>query len=162
MVAGRPGVAYGPGVLNMLPWHPMLVHFPLALTVTATAAFVAARLLGTAKSAAALSLVGTWNLLGGTIGALFALGSGLVALIGAPLAPAARVAVALHAGWATLSVCALLVLAVWRGAGSPFDARPSVPFLSVLLLATAALIVTGYLGGENVYRHGIGVAAAGH
>jgi uncharacterized membrane protein len=37
-----------------------------------------------------------------------------------------------------------------------------VPLLSVLLLATAALIVTGYLGGENVYRHGIGVAAAGH
>jgi len=160
VVAGQLGPAGGRGVMNLLPLHPMLVHFPLALTVTATAAFVAARLLGAAKSAPALSLVGTWNLLGGTLGALFALGSGLVALIGAPLAPAAHAAVALHAGWAMLSVCALLVLAVWRGAGSPFDARPSVPFLGVLLLATAALLMTGYLGGENVYRHGIGVAAA--
>jgi uncharacterized membrane protein len=143
----------------MLPWHPLFVHFPLALTVTATAAFLAARLLGAAGSARALSLVGTWNLFGGAIGALFALGSGLVALIGMQLAPAAHAAVALHAGWAMLSVCALLALAVWRGAGAPFDARPSLPFLGVLLLATAALIVTGYRGGENVYRYGVGVAA---
>ncbi len=148
--------------MSIVPaWHPMIVHFPLALVVTATAAFAAAGVLRHAKRAAALSLVGTWNLLVGSAAAVLALGSGLVALIGQSLTPAAHVAVALHAKWAMFSVCALLVLAVWRGAGAPFDARPSWPFVVVLLLATAALIVTGYLGGENVYRYGVGVVGVG-
>jgi hypothetical protein len=30
----------------------------------------------------------------------------------------------------------------------------------VLLAATAALVVTGYRGGQNVYRYGIGVRGA--
>jgi len=145
--------------MNVPAWHPLIVHFPLALTVAACAAFVAARLLRAARSASALSLVGTWNLLAGTIGALFALGSGLVALGGQTLGPDAHAAVVRHAKWAMLSACALLVLAVWRGAGTEFDSRPSLLFLAVLLLATAALIVTGYLGGENVYRYAVGVAA---
>ena len=148
--------------MNLPAWHPLIVHFPLALTVTATAAFVAARMLSTSRSAAGLSLVGTWNLFAGAVGAVFALGSGLVALIGQPLSPAAHAAVASHAKWAMLSVFALLALAVWRGAGTAFDASPSKRFLTVLLLATGALVVTGYLGGEIVYRYGVGVTAVAH
>ncbi len=143
-------------------WHPLIVHFPLALTVTATAAFLIARWLPAAKTAAGLSLVGTWNLIAGAVGSVFALGSGLAALIGQPLSTAAHAAVARHAKWAMLTVFALLAMAVWRGAGTAFESRPSRPFLIALLLATAALIVTGYLGGENVYRYGVGVAAVLH
>jgi uncharacterized membrane protein len=145
--------------MNLPAWHPLIVHFPLALTVMATAAFVAARVLAAEQTAAGLSLVGTWNLIAGAIGSVFALGSGLAALIGQALTPAAHAAVASHAKWAMLTVFALLALAVWRGAGAAFDSRPSRPFLAALLLATAALIVTGYLGGENVYRYGVGVIA---
>jgi uncharacterized membrane protein len=59
--------------------------------------------------------------------------------------------------WAIFTTLALVLLAVWRGAGNAHNARPAWVFLVVLLTTTAALIVTGYRGGQNVYRYGIGV-----
>ena len=51
----------------------------------------------------------------------------------------------------------LLLLAVWRGAGTQQRSRPSWIFLVVLLAATAALGITGYRGGKNVYEFGVGI-----
>jgi len=51
----------------------------------------------------------------------------------------------------------LVLLAVWRGAGAAPGSRPSWVFIVVLLAATAALGVTGYHGGQNVYDYGVGV-----
>jgi hypothetical protein len=55
------------------------------------------------------------------------------------------------------STLALVLLAVWRGAGTAPASRPSWVFIVVLLAAAAALAVTGYRGGENVYEFGVGV-----
>ena len=70
---------------------------------------------------------------------------------------AAHQAISLHLRWAIFTTLALVLLAVWRGAGSAPESRPSWIFMAVLLASTAALIVTGYRGGENVYRYGVGV-----
>jgi uncharacterized membrane protein len=87
--------------MTLIPgWHPIVVHFPLALIVTATLLLVTARLLRHERYAATLATVGTWNLCLGAIAALFALATGLAAV---------------------------------------------------------GLIVTGYRGGQNVYRYGVGV-----
>jgi uncharacterized membrane protein len=151
--------------VNILPgWHPMIVHFPLALVLTATAALLLSRLLRSDSLAAALATVGTWNLCLGAIAALFALGTGLAAVVDLHLALAARHAVSTHVKWAIFATLALLLLAVWRGAGTTQGSRPSWVFMLLLLAASAALIETGYRGGQNVYRYGIGVqrvAAAG-
>jgi len=131
--------------MKLLPgWHPMVVHFPLALVVTAALFLLSARLLRRESYVATLATVGTWNLCLGAFAALLALATGLAATVG------------LHAG-----VAAHQLLAVWRGAGSAQESRPSWIFMLVLLAATAALIVTGYHGGQNVYRHGIGVITTG-
>ena len=57
-------------------------------------------------------------------------------------------------------VTTLLVLSVgvWRGVGTAHDSRPSWIFIIVLWVATAALVVTGYRGAQNVYRYGVGVS----
>jgi uncharacterized membrane protein len=94
----------------------------------------------------------------GAVGVLFALGTGLVAVASLELAPAARAAVAVHVKWAIFTSAALVLLAVWRGAGTDPKSRPSGFFLLLLWAVTAALVVTGYRGGENVYRFGVGVA----
>ncbi len=144
--------------MNILPgWHPMIVHFPLALVLTATAALLLSRLLRSDSLAAALATVGTWNLCLGAIAALFALGTGLAAVVDLHLALAARHAVSTHVKWAIFATLALLLLAVWRGAGTTQGSRPSWVFMLLLLAASAALIETGYRGGQNVYRYGIGV-----
>jgi uncharacterized membrane protein len=145
--------------MRLLPgWHPIFVHFPLALGLFAAALLFAARVLPSSRHAAVFGIVGTWNLVAAAIGALFALGSGLAALLDLTLSPAARLAVGSHVKWALSASFLLVALAVWRGAGNDPDARPSWPLLAMLALASAALIVTGYLGGQNVYEYGIGVA----
>jgi uncharacterized membrane protein len=140
-------------------WHPMAVHFPLALTVTGALALSAARVAAPERQGATLAVVGTWNLCLGAVAALFALGTGLAAVASVELAPAARAAVGLHVKWAIFSSAALMLLAVWRGAGTDPKSRPSGAFLVILWAITAALIVTAYRGGQNVYRYGVGVAS---
>ncbi len=141
----------------MPAWHPMVVHFPLALTLTATACLVAARLIRRETWAATLATVGTWNLCLGAVSVLFALATGLAAVIGLDVSVPARQAISLHMKWAMLTALLILLVAVWRGAGAAQDSRPSWLFVTVLLLATGAIIVTGYRGGENVYRFGVAV-----
>jgi uncharacterized membrane protein len=148
--------------MTLVPgWHPMAVHFPLALVVTAALFLLAARLLRSENYAATLATVGTWNLCLGAVAALFALATGLAAMIDLHVGVAARQAISLHVKWAIFTTLALVLLAVWRGAGSAQESRPSWIFMAVLLAATAALTVTGYRGGENVYRYGVGVHSTG-
>ncbi len=144
--------------MNIIPgWHPMVVHFPLALVVTAAAFLAAARLVRQERLAATLATVGTWNLCLGAVTALFALGTGLAAVLHLNVGTAVHQAISLHVRWAIFTSLALLLVAVWRGGGSAQESRPSWLFILVLLGVTAALMVTGYHGGQNVYRYGVGV-----
>lgn len=138
-------------------WHPVVVHFPLALILTATPLLLAARLLRGGALASTAAIVGTWNLCLGALAALFALATGLGAVLDLDVNAAARQAISLHMKWAMFSTLALVLLAVWRGAGAAPGSRPSWVFIIVLLAATAALAVTGYRGGQNVYEFGVGV-----
>jgi uncharacterized membrane protein len=141
----------GPG------WHPMVVHFPLALVVTAALFLVAARLLRQERHSATLATVGTWNLCLGAMAAVFSLATGLAAVLDLHVGAAARQAISMHLKWAIFTTLALVLLAVWRGAGVAQESRPSWVFIVVLVAATAALVMTGYRGGQNVYQYGIGV-----
>ncbi len=144
----------------MIPgWHPFVVHFPLALGPTAALALASARLLRDDRHAAVLATVGTWNLGAAAVAAVAAVATGLAAVIGLHIDAAAQHAVAVHVKWAILTSIMLVLLAVWRGAGSQQASRPSMLFVLLLLAATFGLAATGYLGAQNVYRHGIGIAA---
>lgn len=138
-------------------WHPLVVHFPLALVLIATPLLLAARLVRSDAIASTTAVVGTWNLCLGAVAALFALATGLSAVLDLDVNAAARQAISLHMKWAMFSTLALVLLAVWRGAGTAPASRPSWVFIVVLLAAAAALAVTGYRGGENVYEFGVGV-----
>jgi uncharacterized membrane protein len=144
--------------MKMVPgWHPMVVHFPLALLITAAALLLAARLLRQERRSATLATVGTWNLCLGAVAALLALGTGLAGTIHLQVGPEVHQAISLHMKWAVLTTLMVLLLAVWRGAGTVHESRPSWLFVVVLMAAIAALTMTGYRGGQNVYRYGVGV-----
>lgn len=135
----------------------MVVHFPLALVVTAALFLVGARLLRPARYTETLATVGTWNLCLGSIAALFAIATGLAAVIDLHVGVTARQAISLHVKWAIFTTLVLVLLAVWRGAGAAQESRPSWLFTLLLVAATAALIMTGYRGGQNVYQYAIGI-----
>jgi uncharacterized membrane protein len=136
------------------------VHFPLALTLTSSVLLLAARLLRKEDLAATLAVVGTWNLCLGAAMAVIALGTGLAAVLNLDVSAAARESISTHAKWAIFTTLALVLLAVWRGAGTDSRSRPTWVFIVVLVAASAALILAGYRGGQNVYRFGVGVDAA--
>jgi uncharacterized membrane protein len=140
-----------------MPLHPMVVHFPLALVIIAALLLVSARLLRSDALAASLAIAGTWNLCLGAVAALFALGTGLAAVLDLDVGAAAHQAISIHLKWAMFTTLVLLLLAVWRGAGTAPASRPSWIFLVVLLAAAGALTYTGYRGGKNVYEYGVGV-----
>ena len=143
--------------MSSLPWHPMVVHFPLALVIVAALLLVAARLLRSDTLAAGMAIAGTINLCIGAVAALFALGTGLAAVLDLDVGAAAHQAISIHLKWAMFTTLVLLLLAVWRGAGTAPASRPSWVFLIVLLAAAGALTYTGYRGGKNVYEYAIGV-----
>jgi uncharacterized membrane protein len=136
----------------------MFVHFPVALIVTAAMCLTAARWISPPARAAAIATVGSWNLGIGAISVLVALGTGLAAVIDLHVGPSAHQAIAAHVKSAILTTLLIMLAALWRGFGVASDSRPTVGFLVVLWLATASMTVTGYRGGLNVYRHGIGVS----
>ena len=138
-------------------WHPLVVHFPIALILSATVLLLAARLLRSESLAATAATVGPWNLCLGAAAALVALGTGLSAVLDLDLSAAARQAISTHLKWAMLTTLLLVLLAVWRGAGTASRSRPSWIFLVVLIAAGAALSFTAYRGGKNVYEYGVGV-----
>jgi uncharacterized membrane protein len=142
-------------------WHPMVVHFPIALTLSAGAALLAAKLVHREALAESLATVGTWNLCAGALAALFALATGLAGVLDLQVDAAARAAISTHVKWAIFTSMALLLVSVWRGAGSAPKSRPSWLFVIVLSVICLALAMTGYFGGQNVYRHGVGVERAG-
>ena len=135
----------------------MMVHFPVALTLTAGLFLIGARVVRSAALAATFATVGTWNLCLAAVAALFALATGLAGVLDLHVGAAAHAAVSLHMKWAMFTSLALLLVCVWRGAGSAQHSRPSWLFVAVLGAICIALSVTAYLGGENVYRYGVGV-----
>jgi uncharacterized membrane protein len=145
-------------LIRLVPgWHPVVVHFPLALIVTAACFLSAARVPRASRTAETLAIVGTWTLGAGTLGLLFALGTGLAAVIDLHVGAAAHQAISSHVKSAILTTVLVLSAAVWRGAGAAQETRPSWGFMLLIWVATSSLIVTGYRGGQNVYRYGIGV-----
>ncbi|HEY6618860.1 MAG TPA: DUF2231 domain-containing protein [Steroidobacteraceae bacterium] len=144
--------------MSPLPgWHPLVVHFPIALVLSATALLLAARLFRNESLAAAAATVGTWNLCLGAVAALFALASGLGAVLDLDVSAAVHQAISVHVKWAMLTTLLLVLLSVWRGAGTASRSRPSWIFLIVLIAASSALSYTAYRGGKNVYEYGVGV-----
>jgi uncharacterized membrane protein len=140
------------------PWHPMIVHFPLALTVIATLCLIGGRLVKREATASALYVVGSWNLCLGAATALMGVASGIGASMNLKTTLEAAHSITVHLYCAIVSTLLLVFLAIWRGAATRGSGRPSAAFLTLLISTTFVLIVTGYFGGENVFRYGVGVA----
>jgi len=143
--------------MSNLQLHPMMVHFPLALTLTGFLCLLFSRLLQRKAMHASLAACGTWNLIIAGITALTTLGTGLVAAWHLQLHDGAQYSVSRHVIWAVCTSQLVVLLGLWRAFASSADKTPSRLFLVLALIACVGFIVTGYYGGENVYHYGIGV-----
>lgn len=146
--------------------HPAVVHFPVALLLTAlgfdVACLVVRRWPWVDRAATSLYVLGT-------AGAGAAYLSGDAAADGMwAVAGEAQAVLADHENGALLTLGAFAVVAVLRWMVSWLgrrDRRIQVGFFRLVALVAAAaaavlLVQTARLGGELVYTHGLGVTAA--
>lgn len=143
--------------MNPSHWHPMMVHFPLGLTLAAMLCFAGSLLPRLRSLQGSLATAGSWNLMLGGAGILITLVTGLIAVMHLKLVDGAQYSVSRHVIWAICSSQLITLLALWRGLARALAAPPGWLFLTLLLVACGGLIVTGYYGGENVYHYALGV-----
>lgn len=141
----------------MLPnWHPALVHFTVALTVTSGILFVCAGLTGrpSCRIAAFLDL---WL---AALSGLLTAWAGWDAYHSVEIPPQHQQAVIIHQLWAWSTLGMLLIAALWAFIQG-LSSRGSISALAGLMLVCSVLVtITAWHGSELVYRYGIGVIAS--
>ncbi len=139
------------------PLHPAVIHFPIALAMAALLVELIARhprARGLEGAAALLVVLGA-------VAAVVAVLTGNAAHDEALVPPDVRGLLDRHqdvgelAMWTLIGVAAVRLLLVWRR-----WFHGVWPWVYLVLLAVAAGMVgyNGYLGGEMVFRHGLGTA----
>jgi uncharacterized membrane protein len=143
--------------------HPAIIHFPIALAITALVVDIAAL---TLRRQAWLDASGAMLWVLAALGSVAAVLSGDSAASGLWAAPGrAQAAMADHEQLGQLTMIALLVVAAlrllvaWRSrADSRVRPRPlRLVALVACILVQLLLVRTADMGGSLVYRHGLGV-----
>jgi uncharacterized membrane protein len=142
--------------LHILPepflWHPVAVHFPLALLTLGWAAAWSTKLIR--STPAWVTEAVSWCLWLGTLGAWAAVLLGLLAEDLAPHVPSAWEVLADHKSLGIWTALSFTFLSLWR-----LFSRDKQVWVFLLLWTGAAglLIATGMHGGWLVYHFGMGV-----
>lgn len=142
-------------------WHPLIVHFPVALLVMAV---VADALALAARRVSWLPSVATAVYVVGALATWAALLSGRQAAEGVLIPVAANALLTDHEDWAErtvwfFSILALVRVAIqWRRLAAPAAVR--LGLLVAGLAGTLLVFQTGERGGQLVFQYGVGVAAA--
>jgi uncharacterized membrane protein len=143
------------------PAHTVLVHLPLGLWA-ASAAWDALGFLGVGPDAGALfSQVAFWCIVGGLVAAAPTVVTGFLDFlaIGKGRERAADLAI-YHLGTMLSAAAAYGGSLVARGGPSPAEGARLGWALALAGAGLLLLIVGGWMGGELVYRYGVGTAAA--
>ena len=134
--------------------HPLFVHFPIALLLAALA-FEVARMIWKRES---LRNMSTGALVLGALGALAAMGTGLIASNTVPSLTDTREILETHEGLGIAVACIASALSVIRLIGLDRFKLVNIAFLIIMLVMCGFLAYGAYLGGEMVYKYGLGTA----
>jgi uncharacterized membrane protein len=141
------------------PLHPALVHFPIALTFAA----LLFEVLGLVPKLRQLGAAVPVLLLLAALGAVGAVVSGNAAEEEAVVPAAAKALVEQHEELGEKVMVGLLVLAALRlflFRAERYATWVRLLLLGLLLLVSFAVGYNGKLGGELVFRHGVGTASS--
>lgn len=133
------------------PLHPMLIVYPLGLLSTA----VIFDLLAMWTNNAFFPVVSYWMITAGLIGGLLAAVIGFAEWLAIPGDSRAK-SVGLYHGLGNLVIVLLFAGSWWLRTGVQNNVPSTTAFL-LSLIGFGLALVTGWLGGELVYRLGVGV-----
>jgi len=137
-------------------WHPIFVHFAVALLSLAVGLFVVTSFVkGPLKEQWAI--VARWSLWFGAGFTIITGLSGLYAYNTVAHDTPSHAAMSDHRNWAIVTITAFLALAAWSIIRIRAARHLGMVFVGLLALAGVLLASTAWRGGEVVYRYGLGV-----
>jgi uncharacterized membrane protein len=135
------------------PIHPMLIPFPIALWVFSLVADV----IYVWRDAPAWGWIAFYTLAGGILGAIFAAVFGIIDYFSIKDKRVSKLA----AWHARINVLALLLFAtsfyLRTGSGAPLVGGSLTIPLVLSIVGVLSVTVSGWLGGELVFKHGVAV-----
>jgi len=146
-------------MITILPnWHPIFVHFTIGLLGMAVIFYFASALLTKNHQwKQQWQHMANWSLWSGCLMTIFTVFAGWYAYNTVAHDEASHAAMTLHRNWALATASLFLILGFAAASIVKNNKTPRYLFLSVTAVAGAMLMITGFLGGEAVYRHGLGV-----
>src|ERR1051326_2739583 len=138
-----------PASINKHPIHPMFIVFPVGLWIFS---LIADLIFVGGKGAPIWNDVAFYTMAGGIIGALLAAVPGLIDFLSIRDAKTRQIGV--YHMTINLVVVALFAFNLWLRTSYPAGAR--LPIL-LSVIGVILLGISGWLGGELVFKHGVGV-----
>lgn len=145
-------------MIEIIPnWHPLVVHFTVALWIMSFVFYLLAMFSGDSGQKQPWTLVARWNLWSGFALTLLTLLAGWDAYNTVNHDTESHAAMTVHRNWALITTALYLLLTVWSYRNSRSEKNEAGLFMVIMLVATVLLSSTAWRGGELVYRHGMGV-----
>lgn len=145
-------------MIEVIPnWHPVFVHFTVALLVIATIAHLLSHFLPNGELARQLAIVARWNLWLGVGFTLLTVAAGWYAYITVSHDALSHIAMTRHRNWAMATFALFLGVAGWEYYLSRRGKDKGWLFTGLLAITAGLLLSTAWHGGELVYRYGLGV-----
>ncbi|WP_455208789.1 DUF2231 domain-containing protein [Kaarinaea lacus] len=147
-------------MIEIIPnWHPFFVHFAIALLLIATVFHVVAALNNKSVTFYQFENVANWNLWIGAVFAIITVIAGWFAYNSVEHDTPSHLAMTDHRNWGLGTAALYVVLAIWSLQRARKSIAISWLIVVPLIVASGLLTVTGWKGGELVYRYGLGVMA---
>lgn len=146
-------------MITIIPnWHPMLVHFSIGLLAIAVVFYFAATSLPNGHRLKEVWYqVANWNLWTGCVITLLTVFAGWHAYNTVAHDAVSHAAMTLHRNWALPTALLFFIIGIAAVSLTRKNSKPDRLFLSTSAIAVIMLVITGWLGGEAVYRYGLGV-----
>ena len=147
-------------MITILPnWHPIFVHFSVALLSVAAAFHLASHFVSKPALATQWTVVARWNLWLGIAFTLLTVGAGWYAYYTVNHDTPSHAAMTVHRNWAMGTFALFLGIAAWEYYLHRHAKGKGWLFTGLLIVAATLLISTAWHGAELVYRYGLGVMA---
>lgn len=137
--------------------HPLIVHFPIALTTVSAFFHIAAAATRGKPIFSNFAILARTLLWLSALSVLPAVFFGWQAYNSVTHDDASHAAMLIHRNWALGTSIVLIILASWDGWRNKIDSPPVWWFVVAVIGAWSMVVITAWHGGELVYRHGLGV-----
>lgn len=147
-------------MVEIIPnWHPVFVHFTVALLCVSGVLFVLSRVVTSWRLEDQWLATAYWLL---WLGALISIGTVTAGWLASTTAGKDLVGPALeameeHRNLAFVTLIVIVIMAIWGAVQYIKEEAPSFVFIVCMLLTVGLVGSTAWHGAELVYRHGVGV-----